>query len=100
MRRLRYARHGRGTNVILRLITEIIRIYIRPLLVVTLPFQSVGCVTKAFILIHLFMELILDIRSRKIGEVAVFILHFFFLRLPEDGDLSLKCVEWFVFLNC
>ena len=53
------------TNAVLRLtITETIRIYIRIFLVVTLPFESVGCVANPYILIHLFMKLIrvLDIR--------------------------------------
>lgn len=44
------------------------RIYIRILLDVTLPFESVGCVATAYILIHLFIKFILDKRSRKIGE--------------------------------
>ena len=66
-----FAVHARTTEtyvVFCLKITETIRIYIRILLVVTLPFESVGCVAIAYILIHLFMKLILDIRSRKIGE--------------------------------
>jgi hypothetical protein len=56
------------TNVDLRLNTETIGIHIHILLVVTLPFESVSCVAKAYILILLLMKLILDIISRKIGE--------------------------------
>ena len=54
------------TNSLLHLtITETIQISTLILLVVTLPFESVGCVAKACILIHLCIKIILDISRRS-----------------------------------